>query len=83
MLALGQPVRAEVLPERAVVDGHDLGRGRVTLRTERREAVSGHAVDLDPVDDAHRKRTDDGLRANLLSALEPDAATRPTTPRSR
>jgi hypothetical protein len=66
-LALGEPVRAEVRPDRAVVDRDDLGGLRLALGAERGEALGRHALDRDPVQDAHGKRADDGLAPHLLA----------------
>ena len=74
MLALGESVRAELLPQRAVVDGDDLRRGRMALRTQRRKPPGRHPVDRDSVEDAHRKRAHDRLRPELLARIERDSA---------
>ena len=74
LLALGEPVGAEVGPHRAVVDGDDLRRLRLALRAKRGEALRRDAVDRDAVEDADRERADDGLGAYLLAGLEADAA---------
>ena len=74
LLSLGQAVRADVRPHGAVVDGDDLGRARLPLRAERREAVVGDPVDRDPVEDADRERAHDGLRLESLAGRERHAA---------
>ena len=82
LLALGEPVGAEVGPHRAVVDGDDLRRLRLALRAERGEALRRDSVDRDAVEDADRQRADDGVAAHLLAGRERRRGSRPSTPRS-
>ena len=66
VLPLREAVRAELRPDRAVVDHDDLGRER-TLRPKGLQPLGRNALDPDPVKDADGKGPDDRLGTKLLA----------------
>ncbi len=76
-LALRQPVRTQICPDRPLVDRDELRCLRLALRSQRGETFGRDPVDPNPVEDAYRQRADDGLRAHVLAGLERHSATRP------